>query len=262
MKRLITFITVWMVAMSASGQFLEVGFFAGGSYYTGDLNPSYHFMGTHPAYGVVARYPYGTRWAFKVSGYFGRVSADVNKSGYIDNRDLNFESKIMDISAVAEFNFFDYFTGSKRDVISPYIFGGVGFFTFNPESNGVELNSLGTEGQNIGFDGRSPYNLYSFCLPFGFGLKYSLNSRLSLGVEWGMRKTLTDYLDDVSTTYYLNGETIDPSNVAESLSDPSRIHKPNQERGNPATRDWYNFSGVTLTYKFRLPGSRKCPDQG
>ena len=144
--------------------------------------------------------------------------------------------------------------------MSPYIFGGVGVFFFNPKSNGVALRDLGTEGQNVGFEGRKKYNLYSFSIPFGFGVKISLNSRLGFGFEWGLRKTFTDYIDDVSTTYYLDGANIDPANTAMYLSDPTGLHKPYMQRGNPKTNDWYAFTGISLSYKFNLFGNRRCPE--
>ena len=261
MKRFLVILCLCFSVGISVGQFLEVGAFGGVSYYKGDLNPAYDFLGSKPAYGFVARYPIGTRWAVRGNAFFGKVSGDDNKSKFNESRGLNFESKIRDFSATIEFNFFDYFTGSKRNNLSPYLFVGLGYFTFNPQSEGVDLQSLGTEGQNVNFSGRKPYNLSSFAMPFGFGVKYSLNSRLSLGFEWGMRKTITDYIDDVSTTYYLYGSQIDPGNTAEKLSDPTQLHEPMQERGNPETNDWYNFTGVTLTYKFRLFYGKGCPDQ-
>jgi hypothetical protein len=261
MKRFLVILCLCFSVGMTLGQFLEVGAFGGVSYYKGDLNPAYDFLGSKAGYGVVARYPIGTRWAVKASGYFGKVTGDDYKSNYLETRGLSFESRITEIATILEFNFFDYFTGSKRDDISPYIFVGLGFFTFNPQTGGIKLQSLGTEGQNVQFAGRKPYNLYSFSMPFGFGVKYSLNSRFSLGFEWGMRKTITDYIDDVSTTYYLIGSQIDANNDAEILSDPTQLHQPMQERGNPETNDWYNFTGMTLTYKFRLFTGRKCPDQ-
>ena len=178
-----------------------------------------------------------------------------------DIRGLKFESKLTDISVTCEFNFYDYFTGGRRHSLTPFIFGGFGMFFFKPTADGINLRSIGTEGQQIGFDGRKPYKTYAFDVPFGIGIKYSLNSRLCFSAEWGLRKTFTDYLDDVSTTYYLDGSQIDPNNPEQVLSDPTFLHKPRQERGNPTTKDWYNFSGVSLTYKFRLFGNKKCPDQ-
>jgi len=259
-KRFLTFAFA-LLGMTALPQTLEVGLFGGIAYYLGDLNPGIHFLAPKPAYGLLARYNLDTRWVIKANAYMGMIKGDDHMGRTNDIRGLKFESKITDISITGEFNFFDYFTGSRRNLITPYIFGGVGVVFFKPTADGVDLRSIGTEGQQIGFDGRKPYNLVAFSIPFGIGVKYSINRRLCLSAEWGLRKSFTDYLDDVSTTYYLEGATIDPGNTDEVLSDPTMVHKPRQERGNPSTNDWYNFTGISLTYKFRLVGKNKCPDQ-
>jgi len=245
--------------MMAFAQTAEVGLFGGLSYYLGDINPGIHFLAPKPAYGAVARVNLDSRWVIKANAYRGEIKGDDSQGQTNDQRGLKFESKITDISLTAEFNFFDYYTGSRRNIISPYIFGGIGMVIFNPVADGIELRIIGTEGQNIGFDGRKPYNKVAFSIPFGLGVKYSINKRLCLAAEWGLRKSFTDYLDDVSTTYYLDGpEITDPE---ELLSDPTQLHQPYQERGNPETNDWYNFTGITLTYKFRLYDKNKCPNK-
>lgn len=258
-KRFLT-LTLALFGITAFTQTMEVGLFGGLSYYLGDLNPGIHFMGSKPAYGVLARYVIDSRWVIKANAYRGKVMGDDHMGNTNDVRGLKFESDVTDISLTAEFNFFDYFTGSRKNTLTPYIFGGFGMFFFKPTADGVDLRSIGTEGQQIGFDGRKPYNKYSFGIPFGIGFKYNLNSRLCLSGEWGLRKTFTDYLDDVSKTYYLDGSTItdDPSQL---LSDPTKGHLAYEERGNPETYDWYNFTGITLTYKFRLYDKNKCPNQ-
>lgn len=261
MKKLFLIIAFAFLGAVAYPQTAEVGLSGGITYYLGDINPGIHFLASKPAYGVVARVNLDSRWVVKANAFRGRIKGDDNKGRTNEIRGLKFESKITDIGLTAEFNFFDYHTGSRKKVLTPYIFGGIGVVIFNPEADGVDLRSIGTEGQNVGFDGRKPYNVYAFTIPFGIGVKYGLNKRLAISAEWGMRKTFTDYLDDVSTTYYLDGTTIDISNPEEFLSDPTKQHQAMQERGDPETNDWYNFTGVSLTYKFRLYNKNKCPDK-
>jgi hypothetical protein len=38
-------------------------------------------------------------------------------------------------------------------------------------------------------------------IPFGIGAKMNVSKKVGIGLEWGPRKTFTDYLDDVSGTY-------------------------------------------------------------
>lgn len=261
MKNLLLIIIFAFFGTIAFPQTGEVGLFGGLSYYLGDINPGIHFLASKPAYGVVARVNLDSRWVIKANAYRGKIKGDDQLGRTNDVRGLRFESKITDICVEAEFNFFDYITGSRKNIISPYIFGGIGMVIFNPMADGIELRSIGTEGQNVGFDGRKPYNLIAFSIPFGIGIKYSFSKHLCLAAEWGLRKSFTDYLDDVSQTYYLDGSQINPANPEEVLSDPTFQHTAMQERGNPTTDDWYNFTGISLTYKFRLFNKNKCPNQ-
>jgi len=258
-RKLVAFI-LFLVPFSVIGQSIEVGLTGGGSYYIGDLNPSKHFLGTDFAFGAVARYNQNTRWAFKFNVLYAKVKGSDQTSGFQPDRGLSFESTVLEAGAHAEFNFLSYFTGSKRNSISPFIFAGLSLIYFNPTSGGTALRSLGTEGQNVGFDGRKAYSTISAAIPFGIGVKFSLSKRLCLTAEWGMRKTFTDYLDDVSKTYYLDGASINPDDPGQLLSDPTRTHQPYMQRGNSRTKDWFDYSGLTLTYKFNLRKATTCKD--
>jgi hypothetical protein len=248
-------------AVPAKGQEMEIGVFGGGSYYLGELNPGKQLYFTRPAFGGIARINYDTRWAIRLSAFTGQVAGDDAVSGANVNRNLRFQSSVTEISTQVEFNFFDYFTGSKLNYFTPYLFAGPGFFIYNPKVNYngemVSLVNLRTEGQT------KNYSLYGLAATFGFGFKYSINSRLGLGFEWGMRKTNTDYLDDVSTVYYLDFENLSAADIdaAEFLSDPSPIkHKPDMQRGNPENNDWYAIVGATLTYRFTIGEKSTCSD--
>jgi hypothetical protein len=100
----------------------------------------------------------------------------------------------------------------------------------------------------------------SYSIPFGLGVKFSLAKRLGLQVYWEMHKTFTDYLDDVSTTYYLDGSAISPKDIDGMMSDPTRNHDPGMQRGNSRNQDWYSLFGVSFTYKFNLTGKKRCRD--
>ncbi len=245
---------------SVKSQDLEVGLTAGGCYYLGDLNPGKHFLHTNIAYGLEARYDLDTRWAVKISGLRGKIEGNAASSDFLPNRGLDFTSQVTDIAGEVEFNFLPYFTGSRMNRISPYIYTGISVFFFNPVSNGQFLRKLGTEGQNVGYQGRTPYGSVSVSIPFGLGVKVSLSKRVGLQAFWEMHKTFNDYLDDVSTTYYLNGSSIDPKDPTGAMSDPTRNHEPGMQRGNSSNMDWYAFFGISFTYSFNLLASNKCRD--
>jgi hypothetical protein len=251
----------FLFPLTVNSQTMEVGAFGGGAYYLGDLNPGKHFLNTQISYGALVRYNFDTRWAVKLSVARGKVKGNASQSSFLPDRNLQFESPVTDISATCEFNFFSYFTGSRWNSISPYIYTGIGVFFYDPSSGGQKLRALGTEGQNVNYNGRTPYSTTSVEIPMGLGVKYSLTKALGITVFWELHKTFTDYLDDVSTTYYLAGPSIDVNDPAQVLSDPTRDHQPEMQRGNPENNDWYSFFGVSLTFKFNLVSSRKCKDK-
>ncbi len=266
MQKLALILSVLLVmSLGLKAQYLEVGVQGGGTYYLGDINPGTHFGGTKPAFGFLARYNPSTRWALRANFLFGKVGASDLDYEAVGNRNLNFESDITEISFIAELNFFRYFTGSLKDYFSPFIFGGIGMFTYSPkaEYNGTlyELQPLRTEGQGSKeYPDREAYSLNGMMIPFGLGVKFSLTERICVAAEWGMRKTFTDYLDDVSQTYYLDAETTEFIDIAEILSDPTKNHTTGMQRGDAAYKDWYAFAGLTITYKIDLSPRTTCND--
>ncbi len=252
-----------MLKAPAFAQDIDIGMFGGGSYYLGELNPGRQFFFTQPAVGGILRWNFDTRWALRVNGLRGKIAGDDAVSKVNEMRNLRFTSSLTEMSAVAEFNFFPYFTGSNLTYFTPYLFAGPGFFIFKPKTdyNGAKvlLRNIHTEGQDEGQE----YSTYGFAFVFGLGLKYSINSRLGLGLEWGMRKTFTDYLDDISKNYYIDFDKLaaDEIGAAQILSDPAAIkHKPGMQRGNPQNNDWYSFAGITLTYRFTIGDKSTCSD--
>lgn len=229
----------------------EVGLFLGGSYYLGDLNPRKHFNMTQPAAGVFYRFTPNYRYAFRGGFNFGSLMGDDSQSDDADQlqRNLNFKSQVFEFNVLAEFHFLEYRISNDKYKFSPYLFLGLGVFHFNPRAsinnNWVDLQPLKTEGE------KKAYKLTQMSIPFGIGIKINVSKMVGLGLEWGPRKTFTDYIDDVSKTYPDPTVTPFKSTMAQVLSDRS-IHAGNninKQRGNPRTKDWYFFFGLTLNIK-------------
>jgi hypothetical protein len=256
-------IVLWPAVLHAQNS-LESGISGGYSYYNGDIVPGAPFVMPKTAYGALIRYNYGHRWSAKITYTHAKVAGDDAKTQAVANRNLHFITIINDVSLTGEFNFMEYFTGSKKHKFTPYLTAGAGFFFYKPTSdwNGqvVDLRSIGTEGQIIHYDGRKPYKKYNFAAIFGLGFKFSLSKRFGLSAEWRMHKTFTDYLDDVSTTYYLDGPSLDPTNLTEHeyLSDPTLSHTPGEQRGNSGTKDWFGIANVSVTYKIEFNTKKGC----
>ena len=238
----------------------DLGFLGGVTYYMGDLNPNKPFLLSKPAFGIMYRQNFNSRISVRIHGLRGSVAGDDAVSKTNPERNLNFESKLTEVGLQLEINFFDYFIGSKMHSISPYIFAGPTAFFFKPIGNlpggKTELQPLTTEAQS------KPYNLYAFSSAFGLGVKYSVSKLIGVGAEWGMRRTTTDYLDDVSQTYYLDLAANPPANptVKEIASDPLLNHNAGMQRGNSRNTDWYSFAGISLTLKIRMLAKENCLD--
>lgn len=255
--------------MSASAQRNEIGVFLGTSYYLGDLNPSKHFLLTKPAGGIIYRYVFNPRWALKMNGLYGTVAGDDAVAKFNEARNLSFKSHVFEMSTQLELNFLPYVTGNtEENYFSPYIFAGISVFSFNPKAkyNGTwyDLKSYSTEGQGTSAPSTpKPYSLTNVSFPFGLGFKYSIGKNICIGAEWGLRKTVTDYLDDVSTTYTdPNILAAEKGPIAAALADRSGIDHTGLQRGNSGTKDWYAFAGGFITFKFNMGGDNGCPGVG
>lgn len=246
-------------------RYSEAGLFGGMSYYMGDLNPGKPFFMAQPALGVVYRYNTSSRFAWRFQGTWGEIRADDALSGmpHQIQRNLSFRSVLLEGAALLEFNFFHYDIANPEYPATFFLFGGIAGYHFNPKAqfNGewIPLQPLGTEGQaSYSVRAARRYNLTQLSFPFGVGVKFQVQNVIGIGFEWGMRRTFTDYLDDVSTVY------ADPDLLVEahgayaalladrSLSNPGRSNV-GLQRGNPATKDWYSFAGICLTVRFSSP---------
>ncbi|RZL01504.1 MAG: hypothetical protein EOO89_30080 [Pedobacter sp.] len=263
---------------------VEAGLNFGPSFFLGDLGGNYgrgtHFLKdlnleeTKIVKGAfITIYP--TPWlGFRVAGNLTPISAEdkiINTTGehetYRKQRNLDFKTNIWELYTALElyptmiFNKYDDY----EPRLKPYGFIGVGLFHFNPKGsltspNGnktwYDLQPLRLEGQGMSeYPGKKPYSLTQINIPMGLGLKYDLSDRVTIGTELLYRKTFTDYIDDVSTTYvdplvFENYLSLKDAAIARKLYDktnslvvPANRTVPGEQRGNPKQMDAY-FSTV------------------
>lgn len=237
----------------------EIGIFGGGSYYIGDLNPNKHFIYSKPALGLVFRYNLSTRHSLRFTANYGNIYGQDSKSDDLRqlDRNLDFKSKVLEVGFGVELDLFKYRISDMKYPISPYFFYQVAYARVNPvtEVNGNEiaLQPLGTEGQGTPLSTKkSTYKLNQLTVPLGIGLKFNLRPRLAMSIEYGIRKTFTDYLDDVSGNYADVAELAAYNGpLAADLSDRSISDTPKSgtNRGANLNKDWYSFYGVMITIK-------------
>jgi hypothetical protein len=262
MKKLTILIAFIVLGFSADAQYkenTEVGFIGGVSYYLGDLNTT-HFNNSLPFGGIVIRKNIDRRFSYKAELLYLNIAADDRKDAtdtIAINRGLHFRSSVFELSGQIEFNFLPFEAGNALYTWTPFVYTGLSFFHFNPQAENkeglwVNLQELGTEGQgSTSFPERTKYPLAQLAIPLGGGLKIAVNPSFNIILEYGVRKTFTDYLDDVSKTYPLTngGDIADISNATYEMSDPTGTHLAGEQRGNPDKKDWYSFVGITLSFK-------------
>lgn len=257
----------------------EYGISAGGSQYFGDLNENYGLNYIRPAVGAFIRYQLNPFIAIKGVVNFTHIGYDdkFSSNPFNQERNLNFQSDIAELGAQAEFNFFRFSTGEAGSRFTPYLTGGIGIFYYDPytfwNDEKYYLRKIGTEGQNVGYGDRK-YKPYSVCFPVGFGVKYWLFPGFNIGAEIADRLTLTDYMDDVSTTYVgANNFPTFPNNPnpAYYLQDRSiETHPDNplgragKQRGNASTKDQYMLFMINISFQlktYRCPNYKRKADE-
>ena len=263
----------------------EIGFGLGASNFLGDLGGAttgegsrfgdFQFGATRYALQGYYRYKFLERVSARASLTYGQVYGDDATAGSDDrkNRNLNFRSPILEFAITGEFYFLKEniggayrlkgMRGRSLQNISGFAFLGIGMFYFNPQgenANGewVNLADLNTEGQGLA-GGPSDYSKTSISFPMGFGFKYAINRELNMGFHFGIRQTMTDYIDDVSTEYYHDHAALDAEAqlVADKRLDVDRQGSGRGKRGNPDNNDTYMFGMFSINYKFKSSSRNK-----
>ena len=271
---LIICLPISIFAQSSIVQEGEFGVGLGAGHYFGDLNTRAHLNRPKLAAGIFFRKNFGNYIALRISGNFAQLGySDIynTQNEFMHRRNLSFNTKIWELGLQGDFNFYRFMPGDPDFRFTPYVTFGASIFNYDPYAflNGKKysLRELGTEGQGIdsSFRDRQQYSSMAVAIPFGVGVKYSINERINLGFEIVYRFTNTDYLDDVSKTY------VDPSvfrpnpdgtpSPAFLLSDRSYetgtpIGVKGRQRGNSQNKDQFVTAMFYISFNLQ---SYKCP---
>jgi hypothetical protein len=232
--------------------------FGGFSNYSGDLQEKRFTLDqAHKAFGAGLSLRLKPKLLLHGTLKKGRVSADDKFSSRQLNRErnLSFFSNIYEAALTVDYSLFDLDYTS----ITPYVFGGGAIFRFNPATMNLAgrqtlLRPLSTEGQGF-IDGREPYRILTISIPMGIGVRFRITDNAWLGYEIGLRKTFTDYIDDVSKTYVSQSqllanrgeEAVQLAFRGDELKSDLTYPPANSVRGGSKYKDWYYFSGLTLS---------------
>ncbi len=231
MRPLILLILIFACTKVAFSQQFEIGAFAGGANYIGDVGNTTYIMPSGLVLGGIAKWNRSDRHSFRLSLLYGEVSANDAESRQVrrQQRGYSFTNHIAEASLGIEFNFYTFDLSEPVQQSTPYLYSGLTYFNSKHHylsANRPANGTLQPQGDN-----------WEFSIPMVLGYKQTITRRIIGAIEIGARYTFTD--------------NIDGSNPQELLGrrDPPR------EFGYTNTTDWYVFSGLSLTFTF---GRESC----
>ena len=284
----------------------SVYFGLGGNVFCGDLGgggkDAAHFLGVRdinsssfrPALQLGYTYkPYpnlGIRAGVMMLRVYGSDEATTCESRR--TRNLNFRSNIISFGVNL-----DYYLVKEKDIpryasssavaanrFALYFTVGFSMFHFNPQGeldgSWYNLQPLCTEGQGTSYTYEqrvgsgsnayttmsAPYKLIAAEIPFGLGVKYQINRKLSLCLEGAYHVTTTDYIDDCSSNYFNWEEAgFTPPNELTTVFADRRIKsdgskaaaaKTGDKRGNSGYNDAFVTFMITAHYKISSRNGR------
>jgi len=213
------------ITKNSDAQIYEVGVFAGGSNFIGDVGATNYISPNQTAFGAIVKWNRSARHSFRASVIFSDLEGVDMKSDDPRRvqRGYSFKSSILEISAGLEFTFLDFDLHTIGMKGTPYLYSGISLANHDNYyfTSAGEYTSENTSSWAVG-------------IPMVLGYKTNISNHLILAAEIGARYTFSDELDG----------SVPNSKDRESLS-----------FGNTNNTDWYVFSGITLTYTF---GRRPC----
>ena len=210
--RLLVLVAGLFISLSAQAQKLEIGGGVGGLLYKGDVSPAPNPRFYRTAANLFVRYNASRSFSMRAGLGLGSFGASdrASRDPLQRARGYAFRSSLSEATVDLQYNFLNYKPSPKAKNWTPYVFGGVGLCSFR---NPV-VRARGI-----------------LIVPLGVGVKYEITRPWSVGLELGTRFTKHDYLDGLGERTY----GITTSKIAQ---------------GNPALRDSYTYTALTVSYTF------------
>ncbi|APG60370.1 DUF6089 family protein [Christiangramia salexigens] len=229
MRYLIALVVMAFITTGTYSQQFEVGAFAGGANYIGDVGRSNYILPNSPVGGFIAKWNRSPRHALRLSLLYAEISADDTKSADTrrQQRGYSFNNTIAEASLGLEFNFWKFDLSEPLPQSTPYLYTGITYFKAD------HLWLKNGRGGNLVNEGTN----WEFAVPMVMGYKEAITDHIIGAVEIGARYTFTDNLDGSWPEEYLGRR------------------EPTAEFGNRNTNDWYVFTGINLTFTF---GRKPC----
>lgn len=237
-KVLLVFATVLITTSGFAQKTADIGIWGGTSTYFGDMTEAPQFQTFNLNFGAYFRYNFNARVSLRTMALFGNFKQD----GSLEETPWAFEKNAADLSVQVEINYLKYILGEKKTPFSAYITFGLGMQYFPYEVLYSEIEPINPDHPDV--IKKKDYNesVIASTIPFGFGFKYNIGRRLGVGIEYQLRKTFNDKLDNLDDplSYY------NPQD--ELIKYTSAVHN----------NDWPGYLGVHLTYMIYI-GKSACP---
>ena len=259
-------ILIFFSALQVQAQRIHIGAAGGLANYNGDLlDKFYPKRITNGFISGMAYYEVNDQLLLRGTYSFARVNGSdtYSSKANLRARNLQFESTVSEFAIGGEYHLFNLYERG----FTPFVFAQLAVFHFNPYTyDSVNkkyfLQPLSTEGQGIYAD-KKPYSLWQPAIPFGGGVKFALSENWRIGIEFGLRKLFTDYVDDVSTSYpdandllAAKGQTaVDYAYRGDEIPGGNQAFpSKGTQRGSSASKDTYYFTGIHITFRPSISG--------
>lgn len=208
-------------ALCQNAQHEEVGVFVGVGTYNGEINQDKVLYNPKMALGFNLRHVFNYRMAMSFQTVWCKLSGKDSDfdDPFKQSRNAGFENEVVDMSLQGEINFLPLIPGDERHCFSPYVAAGPGLVVASFPNEGLR-----------------------FCIPFGVGIKYCPNDRLTIVADWKYRKLFSDQLDNIGEDFY----------------DLSFGEMAAKQKSFFGTDDWYSFIGVQLSFRMGGGMGGKC----
>lgn len=231
MKKItLVFVAIFFVVSGFAQKTADIGIWGGTSTYIGDIKVDSPVQAFNPNFGAFFRYNFNPRISMRAQFITGKFAAE----GTIEDKNWDFNKNVQDFSLQVEINYLKYFLGERKTPFSPYVLGGIGvtYFPYNLDPARI---SVFNPDHNKGVAATTE-SVIAMAIPFGFGVKTHIGDRFGVAVEYLMRKSLVDKLDDLDDPYaYINDKS-------EEIIYNDMVHN----------NDWMGYLGISLTYKINL----------
>lgn len=184
---------------------IQLGISSGAGAYTGSLRQEEYKGGI----GFSAQYGITDNIHVRANVWITELSAsdyDIPNFGDdLRSQHYYFRSNYNEFSLLAQYEFFSLNTQQN---ITPYVFAGIGTYTYKPYQEVRVLRSDGSErNYNLAIQQLSSFNNQQVNFPIGVGLKYAMSNNVRLFAEGNYRlmqnSLLDNYnLDDKNDGYY------------------------------------------------------------